>query len=89
MHDVVDKKVKVAVREGMEDRDRMDRTLLTASEVADTFSIAQRTLRYWRKRMPSFPRPLRFGRRLLFRRADIESYLAQQNPPAHKPAAAP
>lgn len=51
--------------------------LLTIAEVADSVRVPLATLRYWRY-LGTGPRSFRVGRRVVYRRAEIENWLAAQ-----------
>ena len=51
--------------------------LLTTAEVAAITRTPASTLRYWRH-LGSGPRGFRMGRRVMFRREDLDQWLAEQ-----------
>ena len=55
----------------------MDSELLTTSEVADQLRRSVETLRYWRARGTG-PRSFRAGRGVLYKRQDVDAWLAEQ-----------
>ena len=52
--------------------------LLTITETADLVRAPVATLRYWRH-LGTGPRGFRLGRRVLYRRADIDSWINAQH----------
>lgn len=54
-----------------------DEELLTLDEVADLLRAPSATLRYWRH-LGTGPRSFRVGRRVVYRRKDIHSWLTEQ-----------
>ena len=50
--------------------------LLTLQEVADHLRLPTATLRYWRT-VGDGPTSLKVGRRVVYREADVEAWLAQ------------
>ncbi|MGH8961337.1 MAG: helix-turn-helix transcriptional regulator [Jatrophihabitantaceae bacterium] len=54
-----------------------DHDLLTIDEVADLVRAPVATLRYWRH-LGTGPRSFRLGRHVLYRRDDIEQWIAVQ-----------
>jgi len=52
--------------------------LLTAQETARMLRVSERTLRRW-TRAGYVPQPLRFGRTIRYRRADVEKWLNQND----------
>jgi excisionase family DNA binding protein len=58
--------------------------LLTEDEAADYLRVRPRTLQRWRQlgRGPTFTRA---GRRILYRMADLEQYLREQERPPEPP----
>jgi DNA-binding transcriptional MerR regulator len=57
--------------------DGRDHELLTITEAADLVRSPIATLRYWRH-LGAGPCSFRVGRRVLYRRADIDDWLATQ-----------
>lgn len=55
----------------------MSTDLMTMREVADEYPWSEATLRDWRFRAIG-PRSARIGRRVFYRRADIEKFLSEQ-----------
>ena len=51
--------------------------LLTITEAADLVRAPVATLRYWRH-LGTGPRSFRLGRRVLYRRDDLQNWIAQQ-----------
>ncbi|MDP9116536.1 MAG: helix-turn-helix domain-containing protein [Actinomycetota bacterium] len=51
-----------------------DHELLTISEAADVLRAPLATLRYWRH-LGTGPRSFRLGRRVVYRRGDIEAWI--------------
>jgi predicted DNA-binding transcriptional regulator AlpA len=57
----------------------MDTELLTIDDVAKLIHTSPGTIHYWRHADPlKVPPALKVGRRLLWRRADVERWLAAQ-----------
>ena len=52
--------------------------LFRSDEVIKKFFITKRTLTEWIKNKPDFPKPFKVGRRLLWKRSDIEEYIESQ-----------
>ena len=52
--------------------------LLTTAEVAQMMRSPVSTLRYWRH-LGTGPHSFRLGRRVVYRRADVTAWLAQQS----------
>lgn len=50
---------------------------LTTAEVADLVRTSPETCRYWRH-VGKGPRSFKVGRRVLYRREDVEAWLAEQ-----------
>ena len=55
-----------------------DTKYLTTEEVMKIFFIGNSTVRFWIKTKPDFPKPFKFGRRLLWKRSEIEEYIESQ-----------
>jgi excisionase family DNA binding protein len=55
--------------------------LLTIAEVAALLRAPVATLRYWRD-LGTGPRSFRFGRRVLYRREDLHTWIDAQQDPA-------
>lgn len=51
--------------------------LMTTSEVAEMLRTAEATLRFWRYEGTG-PRSARLGRRVVYRRADVEQWLNER-----------
>ena len=51
--------------------------LLTTNEVADLLRASPQTVRYWRK-IRTGPRAVKVGKRVLYRRDDVEAWLNEQ-----------
>lgn len=51
--------------------------LLTTEEFADLIRTPESTVRYWRH-VGTGPRGVRIGRRVLYRRTDIDEWIAEQ-----------
>lgn len=51
--------------------------LLTTSEVAEMLRASEATVRYWRYTNTG-PRSAKVGRRVIYRRADVEQWLEDQ-----------
>ena len=51
--------------------------LLTLTEAAELLRIAPETLRYWRH-VGTGPASAKLGRRVVYRRADVEAWIEQQ-----------
>jgi predicted DNA-binding transcriptional regulator AlpA len=58
------------------------RELLTLTEAADMVRVPAATLRYWRH-LGDGPRGFRIGRRVMFRRGEIEAWLVEQERKEH------
>ena len=54
-----------------------DPELLTITEAAELLRAPVATLRYWRH-LGAGPRSFRLGRRVLYRREDLQAWIAQQ-----------
>jgi excisionase family DNA binding protein len=54
-----------------------DPELLTIAEAAELLRAPVATLRYWRH-LGTGPRSFRLGRRVLYRREDLQAWIAQQ-----------
>jgi predicted DNA-binding transcriptional regulator AlpA len=54
-----------------------DHDILTLAEVADMTRMTPATLRYWRSVGAGGPDSFKLGRRVMYRRADVEKWLAQ------------
>jgi excisionase family DNA binding protein len=54
-----------------------DPELLTIAEAAELLRAPVATLRYWRH-LGAGPRSFRLGRRVLYRREDLQAWIAQQ-----------
>jgi hypothetical protein len=52
-------------------------TLLTAAEVAEWTRLSAGTLRYWHATGRGGPASFKLGRRLMYRRADVEKWLEE------------
>jgi predicted DNA-binding transcriptional regulator AlpA len=52
-----------------------DSELLTLAEVAAMTRLAVGTLRYWRHAGSGGPQSVKLGRRVMYRRADVEKWL--------------
>ncbi len=52
-------------------------TLLKINEVSTKYQIPEPTLRYWRHRGEG-PPSARIGRRVMYRQADVEAWIAAQ-----------
>jgi len=61
----------------VDDTSAATRHLLTLSEAADYLRTPIATLRYWRH-LGTGPRGFRMGRRVMFRREDLDHWLAEQ-----------
>lgn len=58
----------------------MDQELMTLTEVADLARVAPETLRKWRQQWPTRhegPPSFRLGGRVLYRRTDVEAWIAE------------
>jgi predicted DNA-binding transcriptional regulator AlpA len=53
-----------------------DQDILTLAEVAEMSRQAPATLRYWRYAGEAGPKSFKLGRRIMYRRADVEQWLA-------------
>ena len=51
--------------------------LMTTNEVADLLHRSEETIRYWRARGTG-PRSFKAGRGVLYKREDVESWIAEQ-----------
>lgn len=51
--------------------------LLTLQQVAERYNIEENTLRYWRAQRTG-PKSARVGRRVMYRRADVERWIDEQ-----------
>lgn len=51
-----------------------DLKLLTTPEVAEALRIPEATIRYWRH-TGTGPKSVKFGRRVMYRREDVEAYV--------------
>lgn len=51
--------------------------LLTTDEVAGMLRASVQTVRYWRK-VGTGPQAVKLGKRVLYRRADVEAWLDEQ-----------
>lgn len=51
--------------------------LLTTNEVAESLRVSESTVRYWKHRGEG-PRSMKVGRRVLYRREDVELWLASK-----------
>ncbi len=60
--------------------------LLTLDEVAQLYRTPPATLRYWRHQ-GSGPKSFKLGRRVMYRKADVEAWLAAQYDRDGTPAA--
>lgn len=56
--------------------------LMTVPEVAEYLRIAPATLRWWRHSGEGGPRSFNIGRRVMYSRAEVEQWLAEQMSPA-------
>ena len=56
---------------------QLDRDLLTIDEAAGILRTPKATLRYWRH-LGTGPRSFRLGRRVLYRRADLRTWIDAQ-----------
>lgn len=61
----------------MQDRPAREPELLTITEAADLLRAPVATLRYWRH-LGTGPRSFRLGRRVLYRRDDLQSWVEAQ-----------
>lgn len=55
----------------------MEQQLLSLTEAADQIRVPVSTLRYWRGRGEG-PASARVGRRVVYRKADVEAWIAAQ-----------
>jgi hypothetical protein len=63
------------------DSSQLQRPYLSPKEVELEFGIPATTLAFWRKAgVGSGPVFLRFGRRIKYRRIDIDAWIREQNP---------
>ena len=53
------------------------RDLLTSAEVAEMTRLPLATLRWWRHTGEAGPKSFKLGRRVMYRRADVEQWLAE------------
>ena len=53
----------------------VDKDLINADEMIEKFSITKRTLHRWSKTTLNFPKPFKVGRRLLWKRSEVEAYI--------------
>lgn len=51
--------------------------LMSTGQVSESYSIAEATLRYWRHKGDG-PPSFRLGRRVVYRRSDVEKWLTAQ-----------
>lgn len=51
--------------------------LLTLQQVAERYNIEENTLRYWRAQGTG-PKSARLGRRVMYRRADVERWIDER-----------
>lgn len=51
--------------------------VLATKQVADEYGLSEGTLRYWRHRDEG-PASFRIGRRVLYRRSELESWISEQ-----------
>ena len=65
-------------RAAVPDTTHADDELLTLQEVADVVRVPVATLRYWRH-LGTGPRSFRLGRRVLYRRDDINAWIGAQH----------
>jgi excisionase family DNA binding protein len=65
-----------AARQVRLDRER-DNGLLSSAELCEKLGISRRTLVRWRKR-EDFPRPLKIGQTLRFKRPDVDEWIERQ-----------
>lgn len=56
-----------------------DNDILTLAEVAEMTRTNPATLRYWRSVGDCGPKSFKLGRRVLYRRADVEQWIAEAN----------
>ena len=52
-----------------------EKDLCNSEEVTKKFFITKRTLTEWIKNKPDFPKPFKIGRRLLWKRSEIEAFI--------------
>lgn len=60
--------------------------LMTIKEVSGETRVPEPTLRYWRHKNEG-PRSFRIGRRVMYRRSDVEAWLDEQYKAGTDPAA--
>jgi predicted DNA-binding transcriptional regulator AlpA len=58
-----------------------EKKLLNAKDVTEFLMISRTTLQTWRKEKKDFPQPFQAGRRLLWKRSEIESYIESTRKP--------
>lgn len=59
--------------------------MLTVGDLAKLFQKSEATIRYWRHTGYG-PKGTKFGRRVLFRRADVDAWIAAQEAAEHGPS---
>lgn len=59
---------------------------LTTQDLAAEFHVPEQTVRYWRFKGEG-PRGTKFGRRVLYRRADVDAWAAAQDAAQNGPKA--
>ena len=52
--------------------------LLTIDEVSELYRVPIATLRFWRHRGDLGPRSFKLGRRVVYKRSDCETWMAEQ-----------
>jgi predicted DNA-binding transcriptional regulator AlpA len=48
---------------------------LKVQDLTEIFKVTRFTISTWMKEKPNFPKPFRAGRKLLWKRSEIEAYL--------------
>ncbi|MCL2311595.1 MAG: helix-turn-helix domain-containing protein [Firmicutes bacterium] len=52
-----------------------EKDIYNSDEIIKKFFITKRTLSEWIKNKPSFPKPFKIGRRLLWKKSEIDEYI--------------
>lgn len=45
------------------------------SDIMDFFKVSRETVRIWIKKKPNFPKPIKIGKRVVWKKSVIEKYL--------------